>query len=401
MITTARMDNPGHAPYTAEMLETFHRRPLPPALIALSSGEGRRLFAEALAAGTMEGYFAIAEHFQTQAEPAYCGLTSLTVALNSLGIDPGRPWKGPWRWFDENMLDCCVALDEVRARGITLDELACLARCNGARAEVERAADHPLAALRRQVARMASAADGPRLLASYARGALEQTGEGHFSPVAGYHAGRDLALVLDVARFKYPPHWVAIADLHAATRTIDPATGRSRGWIVLSRAARSAAFAMQVRSDRLSWSAVSELVAVGRSAVARAVADASAVGREIELAAVTRAWLAGVQPLVAAVGFRELLDPALVVHRDALKAELLDSPAGALAATIAAGLELDAGFAALLVLAAPSPVLDEAGAMAGPWRALRETLSPALTEQLEQLDAQLTEVIVAGSCCTR
>ena len=64
-------------------------------------------------------------------------------------------------------------------------------------------------------------------------------------------------------------------------------------------------------------------------------------------------------------------------------------------------LAIASGFAALLVLAAPAPVLEAAGAMARPWRALRETLSPALTEQLEQLDAQLTEVIVAGSCCTR
>jgi len=30
MITMATMDNTGHAPYTARMLETFHRRPLPP-----------------------------------------------------------------------------------------------------------------------------------------------------------------------------------------------------------------------------------------------------------------------------------------------------------------------------------------------------------------------------------
>ncbi|KAE8794978.1 glutathione gamma-glutamylcysteinyltransferase 1 [Hordeum vulgare] len=26
-----------------------------------------------------------------------CGLASLSVVLNALAIDPGRPWKGPWR----------------------------------------------------------------------------------------------------------------------------------------------------------------------------------------------------------------------------------------------------------------------------------------------------------------
>src|SRR5688572_30731896 len=81
---------------SSNMSESFHRRPLPPALVALASEQGRRLFGEALATGTMHGYFAVAEQFQTQAEPAYCGLTSLAVMLNSLGIDPGRRWKGPW-----------------------------------------------------------------------------------------------------------------------------------------------------------------------------------------------------------------------------------------------------------------------------------------------------------------
>lgn len=39
---------------------------------------------------------------------------------------------------------------------------------------------------------------------------LLQTGSGHFSPVGGYHDGRDMEFVLDVARFKYPPHWVPL-----------------------------------------------------------------------------------------------------------------------------------------------------------------------------------------------
>lgn len=31
--------------------------------------------------------------------------------LNALAIDPGRTWKGPWRWFDESMLECCEPLE--------------------------------------------------------------------------------------------------------------------------------------------------------------------------------------------------------------------------------------------------------------------------------------------------
>ena len=42
-----------------------------------------------------------------QDEPAFCGLTSISMVLNALCIDPRRTWKGAWRYFHEAMLDCC------------------------------------------------------------------------------------------------------------------------------------------------------------------------------------------------------------------------------------------------------------------------------------------------------
>ena len=48
-------------------------------------------------------------------------------------VDPGRVWKGPWRWYDEKQLSCCKPLELVQREGVTLPELACLARCEGAR----------------------------------------------------------------------------------------------------------------------------------------------------------------------------------------------------------------------------------------------------------------------------
>jgi glutathione gamma-glutamylcysteinyltransferase len=40
------------------------------------------------------------------------------------------------------------------------------------------------------------------MVISYFRGTLNQTGTGHFSPIAGYNEKEGKALVLDVARFK-------------------------------------------------------------------------------------------------------------------------------------------------------------------------------------------------------
>ncbi len=56
------------------------------------------MFERALASGHLECYFRLAAQLSTQDEPAYCGLTTLVVALNALGVDPNRVWKGVWRW---------------------------------------------------------------------------------------------------------------------------------------------------------------------------------------------------------------------------------------------------------------------------------------------------------------
>lgn len=240
----------------------FYRRPLPAALVPFASPEGRRLFREALAEGNLEGWFALAEQFHTQADPAFCGLGTLVVALNALGVDPGRLWKGPWRWYSEELLDCCLPLEAVRSQGITLDHFACLARCNGVSAATHRASESSIEAFRADLRSAATSASGPVLAASYSRSALGQTGDGHFSPVAGFHEGRDVALVLDVARFKYPPHWVPVPMLWEAMLPSDPVTGRSRGWALLRRKANGSPVLFHLSRASLPWSAVSRRLQV-------------------------------------------------------------------------------------------------------------------------------------------
>ena len=36
---------------------------------------------------------------------------------------------------------------------------------------------------------------------------------------------QDLLLVMDVARFKYPPHWVSVSSMFQAMNEYDPTTG--------------------------------------------------------------------------------------------------------------------------------------------------------------------------------
>jgi len=282
-------------------METLYRRPLPADAIAFSSPEGRKVFAEALATGGLDGYFPLAEQFHTQSDPSFCGLGSLVVALNALGIDPGRLWKGPWRWFAEDLLDCCVPLAEVQRRGLDIDELSCLARCNGADVQLARADGSDLSAWRTA---LASASRGETVVvASYDRAAMGQTGSGHFSPIGGYHAGRDVALVLDVARFKYPPHWVSAERLWKAMFPADPITGRARGWMVLRRRERGIALGFSLRCDGDSWQGLALRVESARTELEGAT----------DLAALARA----VAPLTSHL---ELRTPTAAPHQEALTA---------------------------------------------------------------------------------
>jgi len=240
-----------HTPPTTENWKkmTFYMRELPTDIcVPFSSPGGRQIFVEALADGTAESFFKLIEQFHTQDEPAYCGLASLAMVLNALAIDPRRPWKGPWRWFSEDLLDCCEPLERIREHGIAMGKLACLARCNGAQAEAVLQSTTTLEQFRREVEEACSQGN-PHLIVSYSRQGVRQTGDGHYSPLGAYNRTRDMALVLDVARFKYPPHWVSLPLLFEAMGRTDPDTGLTRGYIKLTKApGESLAFTVDVKN---------------------------------------------------------------------------------------------------------------------------------------------------------
>ncbi|XP_059431960.1 long-chain-alcohol oxidase FAO2-like isoform X3 [Corylus avellana] len=85
-----------------------------------------------------------------------------------------------------------------------------------------------------------------------------KTGTGHFSPIGGYHAERDMVLILDVARFKYPPHWVPLTLLWEAMDTIDEATGHRRGYMIISRHHRAPSILYTVSCRHDSWKSLAK-----------------------------------------------------------------------------------------------------------------------------------------------
>jgi glutathione gamma-glutamylcysteinyltransferase len=112
---------------------SFHMRPLPETLVKLSSPEGKVLFREALSLGGMEGYFYLAEHFLTQAEPSFCSVSTLAMVLNTINSlkakSESADCEHPVKYFSEVELSC--KLEEVEKNGMTLADFANLAQKHG------------------------------------------------------------------------------------------------------------------------------------------------------------------------------------------------------------------------------------------------------------------------------
>eukprot|EP01035_Chromulina_nebulosa_P017704 gene17704-23295_t len=218
---------------------TFHKRPLPESLIALSSKKGKELFKEALDQGGLESYFPLSEQFITQSEPSFCSISSLAMVLNALNYDPKKVWKGSWRWVSEEMLQCESAnvcghsLDKIRSDGMNFSEFETLGLCHGVEIQSFKLLnnnDITLQEFRSFVLSSSTSSTADTfIISNFSRKSLGQTGDGHYSPIGGYHVSKDLVLILDVARFKYPPYWVPLIDLWNSMAITDTQTGSPRG----------------------------------------------------------------------------------------------------------------------------------------------------------------------------
>lgn len=227
--------------------QTVYTRPLPPSLISLSSADGKSVFRSSLISGHADAFFSLSPCFHTQSEPAYCGLASLVMVLNALGVDPGEVWKGPWRWFSEDLIVRRSWYrgreDVLRSRGVDLDEVAELAMVHGATVVSKLRPQQTTVDRFREDIRQCTSSVARFLVVNHSRAALGQTGDGHFSPVGAFDPVSDSCLVLDTARFKYPPYWVSTQMLWESLVPVDSATGRSRGYVVVEAAASSPASA--------------------------------------------------------------------------------------------------------------------------------------------------------------
>jgi hypothetical protein len=211
--------------------------PLPEPLINLNSEQGARLLLESEA---NRAYWPLSIQFVTQKNQAYCGVASLTMVLNALGVSaPSTPEFEPFKTFtQDNLLNDeteKVLPKEVLAKiGMTLDQIGQLLTTFGVKADVHHAADTSLDEFRK-LATEAVGTPNRYVIVNYLRRAIGQERGGHISPVAAYDADTDRFLVLDVSRYKYPPVWVEADDLYAAMNTPDSDNqNRTRGFVLVA-----------------------------------------------------------------------------------------------------------------------------------------------------------------------
>jgi len=211
---------------------------LPPNLIPFKSSEGEKLLVESKA---REDFFPLSMQFVTQNNQAYCGVASSVMVLNSLQIPaPEAPQYTPFHVFtQENFFNNeatrkVVSPEVVAHEGMTLDQLGQLVASYGVNVKVYHAADTSLEDFRKQAVENLKHLNH-FVIVNYLRKEIGEEKGGHISPLAAYNEQTDRFLILDVSRYKYPPVWVKTADLWKAMATVDSASGKTRGFVFVSR----------------------------------------------------------------------------------------------------------------------------------------------------------------------
>ena len=205
---------------------------------ASASPEGEKYLLES---GALEAYFPLSIHFVTQRTQAYCGVASMVMVLNALNVPaPSTPAYEPYRTFtQDNVLDDEPTRAPARPPSASRHDPRSVGSDAGAPPCVGRSPPRERRKPRRfprRGERRARRAKDRFIIVNYLRTALGQEKYGHISPLGAYDAKADRFLILDVARYKYPPVWVKSSDLFDAMNTADPSNGgKTRGYVVVGK----------------------------------------------------------------------------------------------------------------------------------------------------------------------
>eukprot|EP00439_Symbiodinium_sp_Y106_P032804 s2303_g3.t3 len=214
-------------------------------LIFLNTTSGSQLLRSASHA---EPYWQLSPHFVTEL-PGMCGPTTAIMMLNALAAQ-GLPaavsemysyrsasFSQVYRYWDsQNVWNGSAAQcikGQISPWQGSVQQIGGMLRCHGAKATVVEASRSSLEQFRQTLVEAFSDNSLRFVGVNFDRKMLGQRGAGHHSPIGAYDQKSDRALVMDVARYKYPPFWAGLTDVFLAMNSTAPEVfSTPRGYLV-------------------------------------------------------------------------------------------------------------------------------------------------------------------------
>lgn len=221
----------------AASLALAQQMPLPDTSVALSSKAGQQLLLES---EHRTDYWPLSMHHESQVNNSFCGPASAVMVLRALGSPPPPSTTNPpfnefqQANFFNAATDKVLTQSALLKQGATLDELAGMLQAHGLKTTVRHVSSGQVDLFRKE-ASQAVADESRFVIINFDRDPLKQKGGTHFSPLAAYHAPSDRFLVMDVARFRYPPFWVKTELLYQGMNTVDTVSAKTRGYVLVER----------------------------------------------------------------------------------------------------------------------------------------------------------------------
>lgn len=186
-----------------------------------------------------ENFWKLLRFYESQIRSTYCSVATSVIALNALSIEaPKSKFLGKYRMFTQEEFfseNVCAVINQndVAERGMPLEELTTVLKTFSVEVfkyEAQYLSHEEIRDL------LIAALKNPNqcVLALYQRKELKQEGGGHWSPIGAYDAESDSFLILDVARFKYPPVWINASAFINSMQTAN-IYGQSRGFIIIEK----------------------------------------------------------------------------------------------------------------------------------------------------------------------
>jgi len=186
-------------------------------------------------------YWQLIPAFAVQITQSYCSVASAITVLNAMPIQkPVDPTYAPYAFFTQANfftpeVTQIISPKTVLEIGMTREEMAETLTAQGVSARSVAGDTFDDDDDLRALLQYTLGGDGQFVLANYYRASLGQVGGGHWSVLAAYDVKTDSVLILDVAKYKYPPVWAGTSTLRTAISTLDTTSNKSRGLVIVSK----------------------------------------------------------------------------------------------------------------------------------------------------------------------